>query len=172
MPLIGLTPDVCVCVFNLSLSITVLSPELWCCSSSWKRRSRTAGDGGSSPCVGGLGPKGGSGRLGGFTGLKTMNRGGGGDAGARTAPGLSQGSTRPPWPRGGAGSLLRHAPLRAWHLHLPLITQESTGAPNIRIGKKSTGPSKSCADKKPQKSRHSNPKVRARTAYRETYDAS
>ena len=49
MPLIGLTPDVCVCVFNLSLSITVLSPELWCCSSSWKRRSRTAGDGGSSP---------------------------------------------------------------------------------------------------------------------------
>jgi len=27
--------------------------------------------------VGGLGPKGGSGRLGGFTGLKTMNRGGG-----------------------------------------------------------------------------------------------
>jgi hypothetical protein len=79
--------------------------------------------------VGGLGPKGGSGRLGGFTGLKTMNRGGGGDAGARTAPGLSQGSTRPPWPRGGAGSLLRHAPLRAWHLHLPLITQESTGAP-------------------------------------------
>jgi hypothetical protein len=79
--------------------------------------------------VGGLGPKGGSGRLGGFTGLKTMNRGGGGDAGARTAPGLSQGSTRPPWPRGGAGSLLRHAPLRAWHLHLPLITQESTGGP-------------------------------------------
>jgi hypothetical protein len=27
-PLIGLTPDVCVC-FNLSLSITVVSPELW-----------------------------------------------------------------------------------------------------------------------------------------------
>eukprot|EP01047_Picozoa_sp_COSAG01_P058800 COSAG01_NODE_6975_length_3409_cov_484.537764_3_plen_176_part_00 len=53
----------------------------------------------------------------------------GGDAGARTAPGLPQGSARPPWPRGGAGSLLRHAPLRAWHLHLPLITQESTGAP-------------------------------------------
>eukprot|EP01047_Picozoa_sp_COSAG01_P024112 COSAG01_NODE_1480_length_10161_cov_32.805804_6_plen_136_part_00 len=49
MPLIGLIPDVCVCVFNLSLSITVLSPELWCCSSSWKRRSRTASDGGSSP---------------------------------------------------------------------------------------------------------------------------
>jgi hypothetical protein len=26
-------------------------------------------------------------------------------------------------------SLLRPLPLRAWHLHLPLITQESTGAP-------------------------------------------
>ena len=40
MPLVGLTPDVCVCGnFNLSLSMTVVSPELWCCSSSWKRRS-------------------------------------------------------------------------------------------------------------------------------------
>jgi hypothetical protein len=28
VPLVGLTPDVCVCVFNLSLSITVVSPEL------------------------------------------------------------------------------------------------------------------------------------------------
>jgi hypothetical protein len=51
VPLVGLAPNVCVCVFNLSLSMTVVSPELWCCSSSWKRRSRTASDGGSSPGV-------------------------------------------------------------------------------------------------------------------------
>ena len=36
MPLIGLAPDVCVCGFNLllSLSMTVVSPELQRCSSS------------------------------------------------------------------------------------------------------------------------------------------
>eukprot|EP01047_Picozoa_sp_COSAG01_P063401 COSAG01_NODE_8211_length_2873_cov_10.081831_1_plen_297_part_00 len=56
LPLVGLTPDVC--VLHLSLSMTVVSPELQRHSSSWKRRSRaaggggsccTAGDGGSSP---------------------------------------------------------------------------------------------------------------------------
>jgi hypothetical protein len=56
LPLVGLTPDVCVCF--LSLSMTVVSPDAQRHSSSWNRRSRaaggggsccTAGDGGSSP---------------------------------------------------------------------------------------------------------------------------
>eukprot|EP01049_Picozoa_sp_SAG25_P022596 SAG25_NODE_9107_length_387_cov_1.222222_1_plen_111_part_01 len=47
MPLIGLTPDdVCVC-FNLSLSITVVSPDAHRHSSSWNRLIRAAGGGGS-----------------------------------------------------------------------------------------------------------------------------
>ena len=41
MSLIGLAPDVCVCGFNLllSLSMTVVSPELYKHSNSWNRRS-------------------------------------------------------------------------------------------------------------------------------------
>ena len=49
VPLVGLAPNVCVCGFDLSLSMTVVSPELWKHSSSWKRHNRTASDDGSSP---------------------------------------------------------------------------------------------------------------------------
>jgi hypothetical protein len=41
LPLVGLTSDVC--VLHLSLSMTVVSPELERHSSSWKRRSRATG---------------------------------------------------------------------------------------------------------------------------------
>jgi hypothetical protein len=35
LPLLGLAPNVCVCGFNLSLSMTVVSPELHLHCSSW-----------------------------------------------------------------------------------------------------------------------------------------
>jgi hypothetical protein len=52
LPLVGLTPDVCVCVFVLSLSMTVVSPDAQRHSSSWKRLSRATGGGGACRTAG------------------------------------------------------------------------------------------------------------------------
>jgi hypothetical protein len=50
LPLVGLTPDVCVCF--LSLSMTVVSPDAQRHSSSWNRHSCAAGGGSSCRTAG------------------------------------------------------------------------------------------------------------------------
>ena len=58
LPLVGLAPDMCVCFFVLSLSMTVVSPDAQRHSRSWNRLSRAAGGGGSTVGDGGSSPGG------------------------------------------------------------------------------------------------------------------